>query len=386
MLIRVIEITAIPVGKLFSQEAKQALQHILRSFQAFLNQFHVLSGGQSTSIEFMFLSGESSDHIQQNPIRLLSIIRGDVNSLIMNNLVSAITSQLKANHYLTKEFTQSEADALAAIITDISSHSLLAVVKTEKLVTSNLSYTGYYYYADMLLPSDDKPVDDFSALLNNMQHSPRSYLSFQLMPVHMQPQEEYALRDLSNALEQTVRGIYFQGEMIKEPYASAPYECYSYYTHRIGQPIFLYNILIASSASPQPLAAQILSSIKYSTKTQVNVEALEINPVQQIQFNFDLYPWQLSNLLQQYYRDPYIWNGNIVAPTNLSRLPFLVTAEEATVFFRLPIDDGNIIGIDKNPIMDSTELLRDSVVNNDNIVFGSQKSNPSISIDRKSVV
>ena len=300
--------------------------------------------------------------------------------MLADNLFSALANHLRSHHYLVKEMEQDESEVLATNLTQISSTNLSAIVKSEKMVTSAYSYTGYYYYADILPQSNNKTTDNFASLLQTLEQQPHSYISFQLMPIQMQSQEEYAIRDLSNGMKPLVQGVFSRGETIQEPYATVPYQCYDYYTQRIRHPIFLYNIIAASLHAIQPLAAQITAFLQGTTASQVSFECLSVNPAQRICFDFDLFPWQLNNLLQQHYRNPTIWSGGVVAPINLSRLPFWVTAEEAITFFRLPVDDGTITGIINNMIADSTELLQESVVDGDNIQFGVQKSRPTVTV------
>ena len=375
-----IEITAIPASNLFSQEVKQSLQHIFHGFQGLLNQLYALAMGQNASIEIVFLSGEPSQNNSNNPFRIIAIVRSDANNELVNHLISALTNHLRMFNYIIKELDCGESEAISAKLMHISSANLLSVIKSEKMVSSTWSYTGYYYYADVMRPSDSKQTDNFSSLLKTLNDIPHSYVAFQLMPSQLQPQEEFALRDLANGLPQTVQGIFSRGEMIREAYAEAPYQCYDYYSQRIGQPMFIYNLIAGSLSNAYPLATQIISSLQTALQTQVNFEILDLVQQQRLQFNFAFFPWQISNLVQQYYRNPAIWNGNLIAPTNLSRLPFWVSAEEAALFFKLPIDDATVSGIESNMLKESSEMLKETVTDKENIAFGFQKGNSTVNI------
>ena len=380
MYIRLLEITAIPMQRLISNETAQALQNILQGFQSLLNQIHALSSGQNTSIEIILISGEQSKTRVHNPVRIIAATRCDTSEAVVENFITAIKSHLASNNYLTNEMSENEVESIAKQITDISSKNLSVIVKSEKIVTSPLSYTGYYYYADILLPNGNKMVDNFASLIQVLEQQANSFVSFQLLPTMLSPHEEYAIQDLANSMKPLVQGVLYQGETLQEPYAAMPFQSYNYYSQRMGHPLFTYNIMAASLSDAAPITARILSLVQSSVEALANLECLSVNPTQGLRFDFDFFPWQLNNLLMQSYRNPAIWGGGIIAPINLARLPFVISTEEASTFFRLPIDDGMITGIEKNTIAASTELLRESVIFNGNIVLGKQKNNPTVTI------
>lgn len=165
-----------------------------------------------------------------------------------------------------------------------------------------------------------------------------------------------------------------------EPYAQPAYDAYRYYTDKRGQPAYQYNIAVGSmSGNSGFIANQVIATIKSQAS---NAPELQTFPVQlnRHAFSAETFPTYLSSILQQQYRDRFIWGGNIVPPNALFRFPYLVTADEAILFFHLPYDDGKIVGIKGTVYQASNELLDSVVTNTDNVVFGRSANASGISI------
>ena len=166
-------------------------------------------------------------------------------------------------------------------------------------------------------------------------------VAFQLIPTQLTQEEYYALSNLSGELATTTHGLLVHNQMVREVTAEAPKRTYTYYTERATQPLFIGNIIAASDRDDlNGMVAALKSGIQQSVTDPISLTSIELENNQQLSYDFFHFPWNVYNQLLLNYRNQNIWNGTFYQPTNLMRLPFLYTATEASVFFKLPIDDG----------------------------------------------
>lgn len=357
-------IPSLQKGMQGSGSACQFMRQILFSLQNILNC--------NASLELVFA------HTTGEEVSVYIFLRNISNSGVRSSVEMQLTA---ANYQFERLNHQSTAD-LSQWLTDAACTELTAVVKTEKIVTTPFMQENYYYWADALLTDENRERDNYTMLFQTLQKCNHSFVSFQLMPTVMQDYELNVLQYLNIHLEQHIRNTIpnAYGMPMYEPYAQPVYDAYRHYMDKRGQPVFQYNIAVGSmSGNSGFVANQVIATIKSQT---FNAPELQAIPVQlnRNAFNTETFPAYLSNVLQQQYRDRFIWGGNIVPPNALFRFPYLITADEALLFFHLPYDDGKIVGIKGTVYQASNELLDSVVTNANNIVFGTSTNAGSISI------
>lgn len=311
-------------------------------------------------------------------ISLYLFLRGAFN----NTIVSVIEMQLTAANYQFERLGDPSVSTISQQLIDIACRELHAVVKTEKIVTTPFMREQYYYWADALLMDESREPDNFTMLFQALQKCDNSFVSFQLMPTSMQDYEANVLQYLNMHLEPHVRNSLpnAYGMSMYEPYAQPAYNAYRHYMDKRGQPVYQYNIAVGSmSGNSGFIANQVISTIKAQTSNAPELQAIPVQ-LNRHAFRAETFPSYLSSVLQQQYRDRFIWGGNIIAPQQLFRFPYLVTADEAILFFRLPYDDGKIVGVRGTALTSSNELLDSAVTNPGNIVFGKSANDDKISI------
>lgn len=95
--------------------------------------------------------------------------------------------------------------------------------------------------------------------------------------------------------------------------------------------------------------------------------------------DFAFYPWNISYQLINTYRNAELWQS-LSEYSGIFRMPCVITAKEATSFFKLPIDNGSIEGINVNKTVKSNELFNDDVLSDKGIKFGALTTNPNVVI------
>lgn len=365
----VLEIKTIPQYQLLSPTIEGAMRSTSAVFRDLLSYLSSMSFAESSVFELIF-------HKSQTDLpRMFITVRNDeqIQSMQTEGVFSAISNYLTNAHFSVQVL---EGEAFSSVVRELRqqfSKRIVAMTKGEKLITSNISYSGYYYYTDYL----DFPVDgrteayNYDSLFSQMLACRNVTIAFQLIPTQFTQEEYYALSSLSSELSSAVQGFFMERQMVRETAAEAPRKTYTYYTERATQPLFIGNILIASdNDTVDGIVATLKGGIQQSLANPISLTALELNDCSALSYDFFHLPWNIYNQLLLNYRDQRIWNGTVFQPTNLMRLPFLYTAEEATVFFRLPIDDGKIQGIHSNRVANDNEIISDKVLAAGNIQFG----------------
>lgn len=323
-------------------------------------------------LELVFL------HTTGEEIDIYFILR----NAIGNGEISSIEMQLASANYQTQQLDPQLIAVFSQQLTDMACMELNAVIKTEKIVTTPFMQEGYYYWADVLLNDVKRSPDNFNMLFQALQKCEYSFISYQLMPTIMQSYETEVLQYLDMHLEQHIhnQNPNGYGMTMYEPYAQPAHSTYHHYIDKRGEPIFQYNIVAGSmSGSSGFLANQIIATIKSQTVNAPEIQAIPVR-LSRGDFSLETFSSYLSGLLQQQYRDKFIWGGNIIPPNALFRLPYLVTVDEALMFFRLPYDDGRIVGIKGSSFQSSNELLSEAVTDSENVIFGQSASTKDVYI------
>lgn len=369
MGLSILEITAIPQYQLFNTSVEEAKRSICSSFCDLLSYVSSIADPEQFAIELVF-------HKYQDSLpRLFITIRSDEQGLAVPvaQINTTISSYLTNSHFTVQEI---DGNDFAEVVSELRSQltgSIVAITKGEKLITSNISYSGYYYYTDIFESLSTKPaeINNHNSLINQLMSCEKTMVAFQLIPTQLTQNEYYALSNLSGELATTTHGLFVQNQMVREVAAEAPKRTYSYYTERASQPLFIGNIIAASDRDDlNGIVAALKSGIQQSVTAPINLASIELENSPQLSYDFFHFPWNVNNQLLLNYRDQNIWNGTVYQPTNLIRLPFLYTASEASAFFKLPIDDGKIHGIRSNRAVNDNEVIDGKVFSAENIHFG----------------
>ena len=362
-----LEIKAVPQYQLLSTNVEEAKHSVCSIFIDLLSYISSISCIEATAIELILLKSECKEP------RILISLRSSEGSLFISEsqAAKAIKTRLEQAHFSVQEVK----DDLASTVGEIRSAmtgKMIALTKEEKLASSAVSYSGYYYYTDILDSADrNAELSNFNNVLSILTSCERAMVSFQLIPTQFSQAESFALSSLSAELATTTQGVYANQQMVREPIAEAPKKAYTYYVDRASQPLFLGNIIVASDRNHiDGLVSALKTSIQSCCSQPVGLTSVPVENSCQLAQDFFNYPWNLCNQLLTDYRNLNIWNGTAYQPTNLARLPYLYTASEAATFFRLPIDDGKILGVRSNKAANDNEIISERVTASENIQFG----------------
>lgn len=332
------------------------------SMRSILYAAHTTAGNNS-SIEIVFA------HDKQGEISIYLFSHFFGGALETQQIIS---QHLSSASYQFEELDVATCENVYSTIIRKCSDGCYAVAKNEKLVTTGYIPEGYYYWSDPVFRSEEKIQKNYTSIFQSLLSNQGSFVALQLIPTRLMPAEINALQFLSGFLDHRVKNPLpgTIGMSVYEPYALPAYQAYAHIISKQNQPFFLYNILAyAPNMRSGSLAMQVSSWLQSESDTNAEIHFFPL-PVFQVNGDSDSFAIEVNNCIMRNCRDRYIWGGQISPPNVLYRLPFLVSENEAELFFKLPIDDGIIRGISGTSYRASNERLSEAVTSSSNIVFG----------------
>lgn len=379
MSIFLTEVSMCPRDELIASSTNQAKRNIRNRFNELLSFLYSVSISEQVAYDLTFIS--KNDTLRT--ILSVRCLEGMICSHTAEEMSEHIMRQLRRSYFDCERLSGAHLIDTVNKIRDILCGDIVVLSKSEKVVTSNSSYSGYYYYTDTFERSEEsgKELDNYNDSFSLLLNSKDSLVSFQLIPTQFSQSEVYALSTLAAELKNTMQGIPVYGQLYRENSAEEPQKTYAYYAERHTQALYFCNIIAAfSSGMADSLAAAIKTSIQSSVSNPVSMDIQHLKLDEPTARDYFALPWNIANNMLFNFRNQNIWNGSPFQPTNLMRLPFLYTADEASVFFRLPIDDGEIHGVQSNRVTNTNEPINAKVMDAENVQFGTLMDSSDILI------
>lgn len=255
-----------------------------------------------------------------------------------------------------------------------------AIVKEERVEDLQNSYMPICYAYDKI-PTD---YQDLSKIANILIMHPGCAVSFQLIPTFYNNEELAELNQLNQNISMLSQGVH-DGQVGNVSFSNAERlsQLYKYYADNKSRALFQYNIIIYGKyKSLSAVSTRVLGQLN-STKEQtpnlqiVNLSCKEVCTSQEMLYP---QPWVVSDLLLNRNRNQTIWSSGYVSNA-LYRFPFVVTAEEAASFFRLPIGDDKVnAGLNVNEAGKNSKTYSQNLINAGDIEIGKLKSSSANSI------
>ena len=353
----------------YKKDMGNLLSEIYQNYKA---QCGVTGQNQDVSLELLWTTEEVVNQPYRAKIRLFLIVRaigrtpGDASEMTLP-VMTALRSTLDLQKY---EYRDMDEEELMGCVRAVDDSAVKALVKEETLENLQNQMIPVCYAYDRIPDSGQ----DLSRIVNSLIDHPGCAVSFQLIPAWLDGNEINELSRMMQLLDTLSKGAVETGNMsfaLAEKHA----ETYRYYTDQKNNALFLYNILIYGN----PEAVSNLSSRVYaqinSSDENVNMrfEDLRGDEIRK-DANFYPLPWAVNELLMNMDRNMQIWNSGMFSNAYY-RLPYIITAEEASQFFRLPVGGSRVSG--GLPVNEAGKINRtyaDNIINAGDIEIGTLKS------------
>jgi len=374
-----VEIVTIPhlsiLQKRFSEtvnidtEYKQDMARMLS--EVFQNYKNAVNNCQDISLEFLWSTQEVMNQPYNASIKLHFILRAiGINSA---DIVTTITSLMRiciaTLDFGKYDYRDANIDDVTSHIRNINNQSVKAIVKSERLENLQNSILPHCFAFDKLPETEN----DMSRIVSALIDHPDCAVSFQLIPISYSPEESAAIDVNTQMLDTLSKGVMDQGiGNISFALAEKHAETYKYYSRNKNTAEFSFNILVYGTPNAtNTIATRILAQLNNSS--ELRVISLSADDVKK-DSNFYPLPWAAHEIILGTDRNPSVWN----AGQNLNAfysLPYIITAEEASEFFRLPVgSDAVHAGLVVNESGKTSRTYADNVVGGGDIMVGALKS------------
>jgi len=290
---------------------------------------------------------------------------------IASNILTLFKSTLNNEKY---EFSEIDLVSFSESLPFSTTHRVQAIVKEESIVDLQNQYIPACYSFDKF-PTE---YPDLSKIANILTDNPDSAVTLQLIPTYYTPEELSELNRTNQNISMLSRGV-SDRQMGNFSVSSAHdvSELYKHYVDNENRALFVYNIFVyGQSSSLVSVATRVMGQLGASRITSSNLKFIELNASEIYQNEYSLYaqPWMLNDILLNRGRNASVWNSGIVGQ-GAYRLPYIITADEAASFFRLPIGSDSInAGFKVNETGKANKTYSQNIINAGDIEIGKLKS------------
>lgn len=293
----------------------------------------------------------------------------------VSNIGTLIVSTLEADKY---EYEKSSVSQYFLSLEKSNLGSVQAIVKEERMEDLQNQYIPACYAYDML-PTD---YQDLSRIAGILIAHPHCAVSFQLIPTYYTQDEIVELNRVSQSVSMLSHGI-ADKEVgnVSITAANCVAGLYKYYSENKSRPLFTYNIIIyGEGMSLTSVSTRVLGHLNDTTqRISPNLKFIELSKPEVLTSDQMLYsqPWVLNDILVNRQRHETIWSSGMVQ-MSFYRFPFIITAEEAVNFFRLPIGSDKVnAGLKVNETGKANKTYSQNLINAGDIELGYLKSSSS---------
>lgn len=381
--IEVLEITSIPSLSIISDSDN--IEMVVRDYQKEISsmlseiyQYYKIQSAQGNNkeicVELMWISEPVNNQTYKADIKLYLIIRSisKYSNIIDENLVSVrnvIQGTLERQKY---DLSDISIEKYKTALAGINKEKLIAIVKEESIENLQNQILPYCFSFDVI---PNNIGQQLSKIVGIMKDTPNCAISFQLIPAVYSYGELNDINSTSQILDTLFRGISDQSVgNISFSLAEKVSKTYKYYSQNKSNALYLYNILIwGSQIETSNIASKIYGQLTPTSALSANLKFITLS-LKDIDVENNLYPlpWAANEIIINTQRN--LWNNTNIS-ANLYRLPYLISADESSEFFRLPIGNKEIsAGLKINETGRNSKTYSQNIINSGDIELGILKS------------
>lgn len=351
--------------------------------EIFQNYKNIISQNPSAQIaaEILWLTEAVSNQPYKAKIRMFLMIRAlSADRPSSENIAQRITNTCKDFLGLKRYSVQdTDHESIKSLINSVCTDCAAALVKEESEEFLNNQMLNACYSFDLF----GSYAYDLSSITNALIQHPGCAFSVQLIPSQLSGPEAQVISQVSQVLDTLSKGVMTQGiGQVSYSAADKLAAVYKYYQDNKNSAMFIYNaVVFGDGAAVDDIASKIHGYISYSAQA-ASVRQLDIKE-SDIQFknNIYAYPWIAQEVIMASGRNPSLCAYQNSPYASLYRMPYLITAEEASGLFRLPLGNSRIsAGLPVNESESAGKTYADNLINAGDIEIGELKSSPGDTI------
>lgn len=369
------EIVSVPYYELIDQNLEKANRDVQIVFSQMLNGFSRQMDCDNTSVEFLWQSIATTDQTYEAQVRMLVLFRklGTVDqrgyiSDALKNYIKIFRDELAALNYEIVELdSEKEYVDLQKQLSHLQTRKTYAITKKERVFTMPLY--GYVYYNDLIKPSENINT---SSITNALTNHPNSVISLQIIPTEFTVQETQMIELMKNNMNMYATNMRFQRGPHLDLNLKNIVDYYERSSMGLYEACYYYNFLVYSDEhGASSLGSKMIEQLEMEDRDWESAfELVDVSDIlSNVGNNFYISPWVNTNVLVYQIREPSFWQIEN-APTYMLRMRQLLSAKELKSIFKLPIDDGNTIGLESRHTQSNKEKLNSKIMGEGSFKLG----------------
>ncbi len=367
----------------YIQKSAKDIANLLNEvYQQYKEQYKTIGKNPDISLEVCWVTESIENQPYKAKINIFIVLRyifldDKQAERMFGVLLGLFEATLDSNRY---EYNEIQFKEYSDKFGTVGKGGCRAIIKEERVEYLQNNYLPFCYAYDMF-PTD---YQDLGRIANILIMNPGCAVSFQLIPAYYTNEELTELTMLNQSVSMLNQGVSDrQVGNVSFANANRLSETYRYYADNKNRALFLFNILIyGNDSSIDAVSTRVMGQLNSSRQTSPNLQLVDLPREKVCNTPEMLYPlpWLVSDMLLYSNRNVSIWNsGNI--SNNLYRFPFIITADEAANFFRLPIGDNRVnAGFNVNETDKASKTYSQNIINAGQIEIGKLKSSSANSI------
>lgn len=347
---------------------------LTESYQQYKDSFLQTGRAVDISFELSWISSPVDNQPYAADVSLYCVIRTiQQQEALCAQVISTYMSVFKATLDSCKyEYQEESLGNYTSVFGRVATgHSAKAIVREERMEDLQNTYLPACYSYDRL-PVDYQELDRIANIL--ISH-PYSAVCFQLIPTYFTNEELQEINQLNQNISMLSRGVSDQQiGTVSISSADRIASLYHYYNDNKSRALFDYNILVfGEEKDVTSIATRTMGQMAATQQmTAPNLSFVSLTPSEAYLGEQSLFsmPWVLSDQILNKGRNTSLWSSGMVSPA-LYRLPYIVTADEAASFFRLPVGSDKInAGFVVNEAGKSNKTYSENIINAGDIELG----------------
>lgn len=356
--------------------AKEMVGMLTEVYQLYKEQYIQTSITPDIALDITWVSIPIENQPFKAEIKIYILLRSIGRSLsnseaMVKNLTGLLMNALSSEKY---EISKCEISKYQNLIPIQKTHRIRSIVKEERVENLQNSYLPHCFTIDKL-PTD---YQDLSKITSILTAHPYCAISFQIIPTFYNDEEINGLSTITQQVNMLSRGINdSQIGNLSITAAERVGDLFRYYSDNKNKPLYAYNIVIyGEENSISNVATRVVGQLNATIGPTINLKFVDINPIEVFSSENSIYamPWILNDIILNRNRNTNIWSTGLIS-NSFYRFPYIITADEAASFFRLPIGTDKInAGLNVNESTVSNKTYSRGIINAGDIELGKLKS------------
>ncbi|MDO4413715.1 MAG: ATP-binding protein [Erysipelotrichaceae bacterium] len=345
--------------------------------ELFQNYLSFLETDRNSEIcfELLFLTEAVNNQPFAARIRLFFIVRSlsrkkDIAEKQISQIDSVCNSFFRSHKYSTNQVS---LESVTNLLKEIPRDNIGMLVRDERIDNLQNQLLPQCYAFDRF----DGFSPDLSSLISCLIEHPDNAVSFSLIPTRYSNEEMASLMQVSQILENLSRGIMTQGYgNVNYSSAETLSQTYNYYSRNRNNALFYFNVMVwGKTTEVSEIMSKVRGVMTYDPSKSIALKTVHLNQSNiSIPENYFALPWVANEIAVQLEHDQSVMMSQNVFGS-MFRLRLIITAEEASGFFRLPIGTAKVnAGLNVNYSDTSRKTYSDNLINADNIEIGILKA------------